>query len=126
MLVVDDDSLVLTSTAEMLEDLGHTAIQAASGQEALSVLRSRPGIDLLLTDHAMPGMTGVQLAAAARVERPNLPIILASGYAELAGDASVALRRLHKPFDQAAVRAAIEAQIGPGVAMILPFPARHG
>ncbi|MGH1587300.1 MHYT domain-containing protein [Methylobacterium phyllosphaerae] len=123
VLVVDDDPLVLLSTAEMLEDLGHAVIQAASGQQALNALRGNSLIDLLLTDHAMPGMTGVQLAAAVRTERPNLPIILASGYAELAGDTSVALPRLRKPFDQAALQNAINANVELEAATVLPFPA---
>jgi CheY-like chemotaxis protein len=63
VLVVDDDLLVMTGTSAMLEDLGHTAIEAHSGTEALVKLASGVAVDVMITDHAMPGMTGLQLAA---------------------------------------------------------------
>lgn len=83
VLVVDDDPLVLMNTAAMLEDLGHEVVEAISGEQALRVLRRGNGIDLLITDHVMPGMMGAELVAAIRSERPDLPIILASGDSEL-------------------------------------------
>ena len=67
----------------MLEDLGHTVREANSGEEALNILAEGAKIDLVVTDQAMPRMTGVQLAEAILAEQPNLPIILATGYAEL-------------------------------------------
>jgi CheY-like chemotaxis protein len=78
-------TLVLIGTVGMLEDLGHAAIEAASGQAALEVLRSGEEVDVLVTDQAMPGMTGTELIRAARMQRPGLPVILATGYAEPAG-----------------------------------------
>ena len=66
LLFVDDDFLISLSTAALLEDLGHDVIKASSGPAALDVLNSGKPIDLLITDYAMPGMTGVQLAEAAR------------------------------------------------------------
>ena len=80
ILAVDDDALVLLNTAAMLEDLGHTVLEAASGKDALEILRREPRIDLVITDQAMPHMTGSDLAAAIRAEKPDLPIILATGY----------------------------------------------
>ena len=100
VLAVDDDSLVLMNTAAMLEDLGHTVFEASSGQQALDVLRRAERIDLVVTDQAMPRMTGIQLAEAMRAERPNLPIILATGYAELPPGSDTTLPRLAKPFRQ--------------------------
>jgi len=85
ILVVDDDPLVLLGTVGMLEDLGHTVVEAATGEAALAVLQSDEPIDVLVTDQAMPGMTGTELIKAARAERPHLPVILATGYAEPAG-----------------------------------------
>src|SRR6185437_1911493 len=80
VLAVDDDSLVLTNTIAMLEDLGHTGLAASSGTEALDILR-RPGlVDAVVTDHAMPQMTGLQLLEAIRKEWPGLPVIIATGF----------------------------------------------
>src|ERR1700761_6061100 len=76
VLIVDDDNLVMTGTAAMLADLGHTPVEARSGAEALSLLDSGVKIDLVLTDHAMPSMTGLQLAENIRHKFPGLPIIL--------------------------------------------------
>src|SRR6202050_1420679 len=62
VLIVDDDTLVMTGTAAMILDLGHTAIEAHSGAQALEMLGSGLKVDVVLTDHAMPAMTGLQLA----------------------------------------------------------------
>ena len=101
ILVVDDDELVLLNTVAMLEDLGHTVTQANNAEEALAVLAADDDIDLLITDHAMPRISGVQLALRAASERPHLPIILATGYAELPSGEGEGLAQLDKPFDQA-------------------------
>jgi len=99
ILVVDDDVMILEVTAALLEDLQHSVIVANSAYEALEHLRQRgDGIDLMLTDHAMPGMTGVELAAKARETWPNLRIILASGYAEIPTGEAHGLFRLAKPY----------------------------
>ncbi|MFK5599811.1 MHYT domain-containing protein [Methylobacterium sp. HMF5984] len=100
VLVVDDDPLVLENTAAMLEDLGHYAVEARSGQDALDILDRRQGLDLVITDHAMPGMTGTQLAEQIARVHPGLPVILASGYAEVSSKRTLVLPRLSKPFDQ--------------------------
>jgi PAS domain S-box-containing protein len=112
ILVVDDDPLVLANTAAMLEDLGHTVAQAASAAEALEIVVRDPTIDLVISDHAMPEMTGLELAGVIKAGRPDLPLILATGYAELPPDADPALPRLAKPFTQrqlAAVVASVRA-----------------
>jgi CheY-like chemotaxis protein len=109
VLVVDDDSLVLMNTAALLEDLGHTVFEALSGEDALAIFRSEPGINLVITDQAMPRMTGLQLAQAIFAERAEVPIILATGYGELPGDADPALRKLNKPFGQAELARAVAA-----------------
>ncbi|MGY4361131.1 PAS domain S-box-containing protein [Bradyrhizobium sp. i1.7.7] len=108
VLLVDDDPLVLENTAAMLEDLGHAVVEARSGEEALDLLRRTQTIELVVTDYAMPVMTGLQLAEAVVVERPGTVILLSTGYAELPIDARSNLRRLSKPFDQAALEKAIE------------------
>ncbi|KAB0494272.1 hybrid sensor histidine kinase/response regulator [Pseudomonas vancouverensis] len=100
VLVVDDDNLVLTSTGLLLEDLGHKVISATSGASALEAFQREPCIDLVITDMAMPNMNGAQLAHAMRLIRPDVPIILATGYAERLEGFSAHLPRLSKPFTQ--------------------------
>ena len=109
VLAVDDDELVLMNTVALLEDLGHTVLEAHSGDEALAIFRREPEIDLVITDQAMPGMTGVQFAEAALAERADVPIILATGYGELPAGANPALRKLGKPFAQGELSRAIAA-----------------
>jgi CheY-like chemotaxis protein len=110
ILLVDDDPLVLMGTAGMLEELGHATIHAvASGEEALAVLGQDGDFDLLLTDHLMPGMSGVQLAAMARALHPALPVLVASGFAELGGHTGTAWPRLRKPYTLSDLEAALVA-----------------
>jgi signal transduction histidine kinase len=112
LLFVDDDFLISLSTAALLEDLGHDVIKASSGPAALDVLNSGKPIDLLITDYAMPGMTGVQLAEAARKLRPDLPILLATGYADLPARARIELPRLSKPYQQNQLAERITSLVG--------------
>ncbi|HEX4183588.1 MAG TPA: response regulator [Caulobacteraceae bacterium] len=115
ILLVDDDALVATGTAAMLEDLGHEVVEASTGAEALDLLESHPGIDMVITDQAMPGMTGVELAKLIQIRFPNLPIVLASGYAELPQAAAGVspLPRLSKPFFQHDLAAVIARHCRP-------------
>jgi signal transduction histidine kinase/CheY-like chemotaxis protein len=112
ILFVDDDPLIAMSTMEMLEDLGHQVIGASSGLHALDIIRSEQPIDLMMTDHVMPGMTGVELAAASREVRPSLPILLATGYAELPDGAQLDLPRLAKPYHQDQLRDRLDQLLG--------------
>ena len=109
VLAVDDDRLVLMNTVALLEDLGHTVFEAHSGDEALVIFGREPVIDLIITDQAMPRMTGVQLAQAALAVRPDVSIILATGYGELPAGASPTLSKLPKPFSQADLARALLA-----------------
>jgi nitrogen-specific signal transduction histidine kinase/CheY-like chemotaxis protein len=95
VLLVDDEPDVRAATAEMLAGLGYDVATAASGTEALTALGGKP--DLLVTDHLMPGMTGADLARAARARRPDLKILLISGYAGI-DQVPPDLPRLAKPF----------------------------
>ncbi len=119
ILVVDDDELVLLNTVTMLEDLGHSVIQANSGQVALTALAGLESVDLLVTDHAMPGMTGAQLAQRVIGERPRLPVILATGYDELPTGEGQAYVRLLKPFGQRQLSLAIERALLSAAALVL-------
>jgi PAS domain S-box-containing protein len=108
ILVVDDDPLIAMSTVDMLEDLGHTVIEANSAKQALEILQSGRDIDLLMTDQAMPGMTGIELIEIVRPQRPDLPVLLATGYADLPAGKWANLPRLAKPYQQAQ----LEAEVG--------------
>jgi PAS domain S-box-containing protein len=126
ILVVDDDALVLANTAAMLEDLGHTVLQAPSGHDAQTLLQAGHRVDLVMTDHAMPGMTGAQLASTLRSERPELPILLVSGYADMPADTPDQVRKLNKPFDQAALAQAVSDTVGlSSGAAIIPLRERR-
>jgi CheY-like chemotaxis protein len=109
VLAVDDDNLVLASTTAMLEDLGHKVIDVASGSKALEIVESGANIDLVISDQAMPGMTGTQLAGEIKMRRPHLPVILATGYAELPLGTDPLIRRLAKPFTQRELADAVAA-----------------
>jgi signal transduction histidine kinase len=100
ILLVDDDALIAGSTVALLEDLGHRVVEAHSGKEALGIVEAGLNPDLVITDHAMPGMTGVDLALTLRSRDPQLPILLATGYAELHGELPIELPRLAKPYTQ--------------------------
>jgi CheY-like chemotaxis protein len=100
--MVDDDILVCAGTAAMLDDLGHTVLEAHSGAEALVWLESGRQIDLLITDQLMPKMTGTELIHIVRERWPGLRFILATGYAEhpVGFSPIVNVPRLSKPFRQ--------------------------
>ena len=120
ILIVDDDHLVMTGISAMIEDLGHTPIEAHSGAEALAKLASDLNVDVVITDHAMPAMTGLQLAKSIQESYSGIPIILATGYAELPVDpASLGMIRLAKPCNQYDIAMAIQSALGSG------RPAQH-
>jgi len=112
VLVVDDDVLIGAATGEMLKDLGHRVIEAASGSKALEILRAGTPIDVVVSDEAMPGMRGTELAAEIRASWPDLPVILATGYAELPKGSPVQLPILRKPYAQEDLATAIVNVIG--------------
>ena len=85
------------STADMLADLGYEVLEAATAEEGLVLVQNGAAIELLVTDHLMPGMTGSDLARAVQTLRPGVPILVISGYAESEG-IEPDLPRLTKPF----------------------------
>jgi PAS domain S-box-containing protein len=100
VLLVDDEDLVRASTAEMLADLGYAVIEASTAEEALRLVGEGLRPDLLVTDHLMPGMDGVELVRRLMQEIPTLRPLVISGYAEAEGVAPD-LPRLEKPFRRA-------------------------
>ncbi|MBX3538573.1 MAG: PAS domain-containing protein [Chelatococcus sp.] len=112
ILVVDDDALIAMSTVDMLEDLGHKVIEVNSAAEAIDLVKNGKHFDLVVTDYSMPKMNGGQLASALRQIEPALPILLATGYAELPPGTELDLPRLAKPYDQKQLQREIAKLLG--------------
>jgi PAS domain S-box-containing protein len=111
ILTVDDDPLVALNTSALLEELGHRVFSAPSGMRALEILRREEDIDLVITDQAMPGMTGSELVSKIRAGKPGFPIIIATGYAELPPGEAEGIPRLAKPFRQQDLAEAIAGAV---------------
>jgi signal transduction histidine kinase len=84
VLLVEDDALVRMANAAVLDEAGIMVSEAATGEEALALLEADQGIGVLVTDFAMPGMTGADLTRLVRRHRPGLPVLIVTGYAEKA------------------------------------------
>jgi signal transduction histidine kinase/DNA-binding response OmpR family regulator len=111
ILVVEDEALIRMTTIDMIEELGHSYAEAHDGPSALAILKDDPGIAVLLTDLGLPGMRGTELVAEARKLRPDLKVIVASGYSTevAAGDKRLEdVTYLGKPFNLMQLRAALE------------------
>lgn len=81
VLIVEDEPLIRFNILDVLEDVGHVALEAANADEALVVLKGRQDVDILFTDVNMAGsMDGIQLAKRVRAMRPNIGIIITSGW----------------------------------------------
>lgn len=83
VLLVEDEALVRMATSTFLADAGFQVVEAANGNEALDLLERQVSVDVVLTDHAMPGMTGLELARTVRRRFPQLPVLMVTGYAEM-------------------------------------------
>ena len=105
-LLVDDEDLVRLTTADMLSELGYSVVEARSGEEAMKLIQEGLRFDVMITDHLMPAMSGVELARSLHAQRPNAPVLIVSGFAENEGLAPD-LPRLVKPFRQADLAAAL-------------------
>jgi CheY-like chemotaxis protein len=113
VLLVEDDFLIAMGTVDMLEDLGHEVVQAGSAREALEILQSGQTFDLVITDHAMPGMNGTEFAIRCRQTWKDLPIVLATGYSDLPVEAELGLPKLSKPYRQEELARQIAALVRP-------------
>jgi signal transduction histidine kinase len=116
VLVVDDDPLVAEATANMVDDLGHPVRSALSGAQALERIREDASINVVITDFAMPGMNGMELAAQIRRMKPDLPIVLVTGYAELQNASHAKMVRLTKPYRQEELAKVLATLLEPGIA----------
>jgi CheY-like chemotaxis protein len=116
------------NTVAMLDDLGHTTLDACSGREAMEILRREDSVDLVVTDQAMPQMTGTQLAKAIRQEWPDIPVLLATGYADRVPGEDAGLPRVTKPYFQRDLAEAI-ARLNPPrrkAGRVIPLNSRSG
>ncbi|RAK51463.1 response regulator [Phenylobacterium deserti] len=113
LLLVDDEELIRTGTAEMLRELGHTVVEATGGREALAMLEQGLAIDVLVTDYMMPQMDGAVLARRVLERQPDLPVLVVTGYA--GGDLDIGHTQLAKPFRQADLAAALLEATNPRV-----------
>ncbi len=111
ILLVEDEPLILMSTTDMLETMGHIVFEANTAEEALSLFE-RESVDVLLTDHGLPGMSGADLAVACRRKQPGLGVVFSSGASgipeveghELIADAVL----LGKPYEETGLAKALE------------------
>jgi PAS domain S-box-containing protein len=106
VLLVDDEAHIRAITADMLTELGFDVREASSPEAALSLVQAGLVPDVLVTDHLMPGMTGVQLAGAIHAIAPQTRALIISGFAEV-GSLDAAMHRLAKPFKQSDLAAAL-------------------
>ena len=95
ILCVDDEQNPLTLRRLVLQKAGYEVLTASSGKEALSLVASRK-VDLVLSDHLMPGMQGTELARQLKAAHPKLPVILISGVNELPAGSAAANAFLSK------------------------------
>jgi len=110
VLVVEDVALIRMTTVDMLEQIGFAACEAADGPQALTLLRQDDGIDILLTDLGLPGMTGLQLVEEALRLKPSLKVIIASGYSTPEKEApNGPVLYLTKPYDLPRLRRVLES-----------------
>ncbi|MGH6965214.1 MAG: response regulator [Phenylobacterium sp.] len=102
VLVVEDEPSVRNLVIDVLHERGYATLEAADGQTGLQILQGRSTVDLLISDVGLPGLNGRQLADAARAQRPDLPILFMTGYAENAaiagGFLEPGMEMITKPF----------------------------
>jgi signal transduction histidine kinase/DNA-binding response OmpR family regulator len=107
VLVVEDEALIRMTTITLIEDIGHTTIEATDGTEALAKLQEDPSIDVLMVDLGLPDMDGRELVARARALHSGLAVIVATGSGEIWNIEDTV--PLPKPYDEAMLRAAFAA-----------------
>jgi CheY-like chemotaxis protein/anti-sigma regulatory factor (Ser/Thr protein kinase) len=113
ILMVDDDPLVLEAIVPLLQSLGHTVTALSSGQEALDRVGAGLDVDLMIVDQNMPGLSGEETVTRMLAFRPNLPVLMASGYLASVRSGVVSsggrVSTISKPFSRDELRGAIEA-----------------
>jgi PAS domain S-box-containing protein len=123
ILLIEDDSLIRLTTADMLTNLGHLVTEAADGTKALSLL-DKSLFDVMVTDLALPGMSGEEIAASAVKQQPGLRVIFATGYepAQTIGGGLKGAVFLQKPYDEGQIANAINTVISIPIVVDRGFP----
>ncbi len=111
MLVVEDDDEVAALTVEMIHQLGYDTTRVSSAEAALGALADQRSVDIVFSDFMMPGMNGIELAQEIRRRRPNLPVLLTSGFADAARRSAGAqrIKIISKPYRMDELRDALSA-----------------
>ncbi len=117
ILLVDDESSVVAMASEMLGNLGYHVRPFTDSRRALEAFTINPAAyDLVITDQTMPGVTGLELAAAVKAARPDCPVLICSGYAEFAGADAVEQtnlgRLLRKPLTRVELARSVRQALG--------------
>ena len=99
-MVIDDDEEVRGSVSEMLRSLGHEIFEAASGAQGLRLLEGGAQVDWVLTDHAMPEMSGTEFADRLHKMRPDLKVAIMTGNAEVVPRTEAVAATIRKPFSR--------------------------
>ncbi|MEA1073286.1 ATP-binding protein [Sphingomonas sp. LY160] len=113
IMLVDDEELVRTATAEMLRDVGYTVVEASSGSQAIASLKAGIEADILVTDYLMPGMNGGQLIQELRANGNRMPSLLVTGYTAAGDDVPNDVELLAKPFRQVELTARVAILLQP-------------
>lgn len=117
VLVVEDEAVVRSLIVEVLGELGYQTLEAGNAQEAMPFLENPQRIDLMISDVGLPGMNGRQLADLAQANRPELKVLLATGYAEgsnVEGYLAANMEIITKPFAIDALANKISEMLNPG------------
>ena len=122
ILLVDDEDIVRRATADMLADIGYIVVEAASGAEALRLVRDGAVFDIVVSDYLMPGMNGVDLIRHVRELAPSIPAMLISGYSTIAEGSGAELARLAKPFRQSDLARSVAQLLAEPAAGTIKFP----
>lgn len=112
ILLIDDEELVRVATAELIRDLGHAVTEAGSGAEGLGKLAAGLHVDVVISDYKMPRMNGAEFARRVREMRPDIAVLIITGYTGTAEDLPN-LPRLSKPFSQTDIAAALNGLMDP-------------
>jgi signal transduction histidine kinase/ActR/RegA family two-component response regulator len=123
VLLIDDEYIVRTATAEMIRDLGNDVVEASGGAEALELLEKGLEADVVVTDYMMPGMNGGELARRIAKDRPKMPVLLITGYTGPTDDI-LHLPRLAKPFGQSEIASALASLFAEADKNVLQFRPR--
>ncbi|MDB5525181.1 MAG: sensor hybrid histidine kinase [Rhizobium sp.] len=113
VLLVEDEALIRMVVVEMIEELGYTALEAASGEEALNILEHNGAVDVMVSDLGLPGLSGEQLALQVRSRWPQIAIVFATGSNEAPSlDDPTRTAMLGKPFNEDALGKVLSNLLG--------------